>query len=141
MNNSQTTPRVHHVVIAVHPESFDDATDYLQGLGFALQDFEVEDVGLRLRIDWAGGIELVTPTAGHVAEAGSVGDFLATFGQGVFTVVVRVVDADRAGSTAVSLGAAERYRQHRTGDGYELAEVEMSPRHGVPITFLETDLD
>jgi 4-hydroxyphenylpyruvate dioxygenase-like putative hemolysin len=141
MGDEAISPRLHHVVFAVRPESFDRASDYLRGLGFRLSELELADVGLRVRIDWPGGVEVVTPTDRHVASPGSVGDFLARRGEGVFTVAVRVFDADRASTAAQAFGAAERYRQHRRGEGFELTEVEMTPRFGVPITFLATDLD
>lgn len=141
MGGVAISPRLHHVVFAVRPESFDAAGDYLRGLGFRLTEFELDDVGLRVRIDWPGGVELVTPTERHIADRGSVGDFLARRGEGVFTVAVRVPDADQASAAAQAFGVAERYRQHRSGEGFELTELEMTPRFGLSITFLETDVD
>lgn len=133
--------RMHHAVFAVQPTSFEKATRYLERLGFDLVEHTLDDVGLRLRIDWAGGMELVTPTDGHVNESGSVGDFLARHGDGLFTVVVRVLDAERASADAQGAGAVERYRQHRGGPGFTLTEIEMTPLFGLSITFLETDID
>jgi 4-hydroxyphenylpyruvate dioxygenase-like putative hemolysin len=138
---AQAPPRLHHVVFAVRAESFDSATEYLECLGFRLVEHTLDDVGLRVRIDWSGGVEVVTPTADHLAEGGSVGDFLARNGEGVFSVVVRVPDADQASTSAQAAGAAERYRQRRHGSGFKLAEIEMAPLFGLPITFLETNLD
>ncbi|MCV7423793.1 hypothetical protein H7K45_24875 [Mycobacterium yunnanensis] len=134
-------PRLHHVVFAVRPESFDGASRYLELLGFHLVEYVVDDVGLRVRIDWNGGMELVTPTEEHFAQSGSVGDFLARYGEGLFAVAVRVPDAKGACAVAEAEGAVERYRQHRGGDGFTLTEIDMAPLFGVPITFLETDLE
>jgi 4-hydroxyphenylpyruvate dioxygenase-like putative hemolysin len=139
--SSKRRPRMHHAVFAVHPQSFDGASRYLEQLGFQLVEHVLDDVGLRVRIDWYGGMELVTPTAVHVAESGSVGDFLARSGEGLFTVAVRVPDAERASVVAQVEGSAERYRQHRGGEGFALTEIQMAPLFGVSVTFLETDLD
>jgi hypothetical protein len=59
----------------------------------------------------------------------------------LFTVVVRVTDAERASADARAAGAAERYRQHRGGPGFTLTEIEMAPLFGLSVTFLETDID
>jgi 4-hydroxyphenylpyruvate dioxygenase-like putative hemolysin len=138
---SEQRSRMHHAVFAVHPQSFDGASRYLERLGFQLVEHVVDDVRLRVRIDWSGGMELVTPADGHVGEIGSVGDFLARHGEGLFTVAVRVPDAERASAVAQAEGAAERYRQRRGGEGFTLTEIEMAPLFGLSVTFLETDLD
>src|SRR5258705_5836766 len=132
-------PRLHHVVFAVAAETFEPASQYLSELGFRLTEFVLDDVKLRVGIDWVGGVELVTPSGGHVIEPGSVGDFLARHGEGVFSVVVRVQQADEASRTAQAAGAADRYRQKRCGTGFSLTEIEMTPWFGMPMTFLETD--
>jgi 4-hydroxyphenylpyruvate dioxygenase-like putative hemolysin len=134
-------PRVHHAVFAIGPQSFEQATQYLERLGFRLVEHTLDDIGLRVRIDWAGGMEVVTPTDGHVAESGSVGEFLNRFGDGLFTVVVRVPDAERASADAQSAGSVEKYRQQRGGPGFTLTEIQMEPRFALPITFLETDIE
>jgi methylmalonyl-CoA/ethylmalonyl-CoA epimerase len=134
-------PRLHHAVFAVRPAVFEQASRYLEQLGFRLAEHTLDDIGLKVRIDWTGGMELVTPTADHRAEDGSVGDFLARHGDGLFTVVVRVPDAQRASGEAQAAGSAEKYRQRRSGPGFALTEIEMAPLFGLPITFLETDID
>jgi 4-hydroxyphenylpyruvate dioxygenase-like putative hemolysin len=138
---SAPPPRVHHAVFAVGSQSFEPATRYLERLGFNLIEHILDDVGLRVRIDWAGGMEIVTPIEGHVAESGSVGEFLSRFGDGLFTVVVRVPDAERASADAQAAGSLERYRQQRGGPGFTLTEIQMEPRFGLPVTFLEADID
>jgi methylmalonyl-CoA/ethylmalonyl-CoA epimerase len=137
----EVPPRLHHVVFAVRRESFERASEYLGGLGFLLAEFVLDDVGLRVAIDWAGGVELLTPTDDHLAEPGSVGDFLARQGEGVFSVVVRVPDADQLSQIARAAGAAERYRQERRVGDFTVNEVEVTALFGIPLTFLETDLD
>lgn len=141
ITSTQAQPRVHHAVFAVRPQVFEQASQYLERLGFQLVEHTVDDVGLRVRIDWSGGIELVTPTESHVGGNGSVAEFLALHGDGLFTVAVRVPDAEKASVDAQGAGSAERYRQHRDGPGFALTEIEMAPLFGLPITFLETNLD
>lgn len=80
----EVPPRLHHVVFAVRRESFERASEYFGGLGFRLAEFVLDDVGLRVAIDWAGGVELLTPTDDHLAEPGSVGDFLRVRGRACF---------------------------------------------------------
>jgi 4-hydroxyphenylpyruvate dioxygenase-like putative hemolysin len=138
--SDRAPPRLHHAVFAVYPQSFDGASRYLGQLGFQLVEHVLDDVGLRVRVDWSGGMELVTPTEDHPAESGSVGEFLARNGEGLFTVAVRVPDAERASVAAQAEGSVERYRQHRGGPGFTLTEIEMASLFGLSITFLETDL-
>src|SRR5579863_6228141 len=63
-DRDSTSARVHHAVFAVRPQSFEQASHYLERLGFRLVEHTLDDVGLRVRIDWAGGMEIVTPTEG-----------------------------------------------------------------------------
>jgi hypothetical protein len=71
-------------------------------LGLRFQTHELPDVGLRVTLDWDRGIELVTPTADSPSNPGSVADFLAQRGDGVYSVVIRFDDADT--STEIDAG-------------------------------------
>ena len=86
-------PLMHHVVFAVAPERLEAATAFLEALGFTFQTHMLDDVGLRVTLDWDGGVELVTPTVEGCANHVPVADFLARRGDGVFSVAVRVDDA------------------------------------------------
>jgi len=127
------------VVFAVTPEQLPEAIQLFSELGFRFQTIELEDVGLRVLLDWDGGIELVTPLSSQADGDNAVANFLQQNGPGVYSVVIRVGDAPAAEQVAQRYGAQTRFRQHRGGDGYELDEIEISVR-GLPLTFLSTDL-
>ena len=61
---SQPLPLLHHVVFAIALERLDRAADYLTALGFQFLAFELEHLGLQVRLDWDRGFELIAPTAG-----------------------------------------------------------------------------
>jgi 4-hydroxyphenylpyruvate dioxygenase-like putative hemolysin len=137
---SSKLPVMHHVVFAVVPERVDEAMKFLEALGFRFQTHELTDIGLRVLLDWDRGIELVTPTPDAPTNAGSVADFLARRGDGVFSVVVRVDDADTALDVAQRYGASAEFRQDRGGSGLELVEVQLATILGMPLTLLSTNL-
>jgi 4-hydroxyphenylpyruvate dioxygenase-like putative hemolysin len=137
---SSTAPKVHHAVFAVSPERFDAATEYLEALGFRLHPYDLPDVGLQVRLDWSGGVELVTPTDPSDQSPGSVADFLARHGDGVYSVVARVNDADASADLARRYGAETQFRQRRDDVGLELLEVQLSTVFGIPLTLLTTNL-
>ena len=130
---------VHHVVFAVPPEGLSEASQFFSDLGFRFQTIELDDVGLRVLLDWDGGLELVTPLPSDVDGANAVAQFLQRNGAGVYSVVIRVGDAPAAEQVAQRYGAQTLFRQQRGGDGYELDEIEISVL-GLPLTFLSTDL-
>jgi 4-hydroxyphenylpyruvate dioxygenase-like putative hemolysin len=130
---------VHHVVFAVPREQLSETGQFFSELGFRFQTIELEDVGLRVLLDWDGGLELVTPLSAAADSAGEVEQFLQQNGPGVYSVVIRVGDAPAAEQVARRYGARTRFRQHRGGDGFELDEIEISVL-GLPLTFLSTDL-
>jgi 4-hydroxyphenylpyruvate dioxygenase-like putative hemolysin len=139
MPESSRTTSVHHVVFAVPPEQLPEAVQFFSELGFRFQDIAVEDVGLRVLLDWDGGLELVTPLSPGADGAAAVTDFLQQNGPGVYSVVIRVGDAPTAEQVAKRYGAQTRFHQHRGGEGFELDEIELSVL-GLPLTFLSTDL-
>jgi 4-hydroxyphenylpyruvate dioxygenase-like putative hemolysin len=133
-------PMMHHVVFAVGQERLASATAFLEALGFHFQTHELDDIGLLVTLDWERGVELVTPTAGSTVNPGSVADFLARQGDGVYSVVVRVDDVDAASQIAERYGAAVEFRQDRGGNGLELVEVQLAAMFGMSLTFLSTNL-
>ena len=130
---------VHHVVFAVPREQLSETAQFFSELGFRFQTIELEDVGLRVLLDWDGGLELVTPLSAAADGAGEVEQFLQQNGPGVYSVVIRVGDVPAAEQVARRYGAQTRFHQHRGGEGYELDEIENSVL-GLPLTFLSTDL-
>jgi 4-hydroxyphenylpyruvate dioxygenase-like putative hemolysin len=125
------------VVFAVLAEQLRETAQFFSELGFRFQPIELEDVGLRVLLDWDGGLELVTPLGAD--DTGEVAQFLQRNGPGVYSVVIRVGDASAAEQVAQRYGARTQYQQHRGGDGFELDEIEISVL-GLPLTLLSTDL-
>ena len=138
-NEPSRATSVHHVVFAVTHEQLTDTAQFFSELGFRFQTIELEDVGLRVLLDWDGGLELVTPLSFEADGASAVAQFLQHNGPGVYSVVIRVGDAPAAEQVAQRYGAQTRFHQHRGGEGFELDEIELSVL-GLPLTFLSTDL-
>ena len=127
------------MVFAVTREQLPETAQFFSELGFRFQTVELQDVGLRVLLDWDGGLELVTPMSAGADPTGEVAEFLRRNGPGVYSVVIRVDDAQAAEQVARRYGAQTRFQQHRGGDGFELDEIEISVL-GLPLTFLSTDL-
>lgn len=132
--------RLHHVVFAVAPDRHDDTAKLFTELGFHLNGGDLPELGLRVSLDWAGGVELISPAPGaDTGVATSVADFLTRHGDGVYTVVLRVPGATAAEDVARRYGAVTRFTQHLDGDGTYLDEVELSVRD-LPLTLLGTNI-
>ncbi len=138
MNDSPS--RLHHVVFAVARERHDVVGEMFAELGFSFEDINLDEVGLRVLLDWSRGIELIRPNPGSTAAvAVSVSEFLANHGEGVFTVVVQVPGASQAEDIANRYGSTTRFRQGFEGDGNYLEEIDLSVLD-LPLTFLSTNL-
>jgi 4-hydroxyphenylpyruvate dioxygenase-like putative hemolysin len=138
-NEAGRATSVHHVVFAVMAEHLLETAQFFSELGFRFQTIELEDVGLRVLLDWDGGLELVTPLSSGPDDTGEVARFLQRNGPGVYSVVIRVDEARAAEQVAQRYGAQTQFQQHRGGDGFELDEIEISVL-GLPLTLLSTDL-
>jgi methylmalonyl-CoA/ethylmalonyl-CoA epimerase len=140
MNDSS---RLHHVVFAVARERHDTVAQLFTELGFSFNDINLEELGLRVLLDWNRGIELISPNPGSTATvAASVNEFLASHGDGIYTVVVQVPAASEAEDIAQRYGSTTRFRQgfEDTADsGNYLEEIDLSVV-GLPLTFLSTNL-
>jgi methylmalonyl-CoA/ethylmalonyl-CoA epimerase len=141
MNDSPS--RLHHVVFAVARERHDEVGQLFTELGFSFEDMNLDELGIRVLLDWNSGIELISPTPGSTATvAVSVTEFLACHGDGVFTVVAQVPRASRAEDIAKRYGSTTRFRQgfdDRAASGNYLEEIDLSVL-GLPLTFLSTNL-
>jgi methylmalonyl-CoA/ethylmalonyl-CoA epimerase len=141
MNDSPS--RLHHVVFAVARERHDVMGKLFADLGFSFEDINLNELGLRVLLDWNRGIELISPTPGSTATvAVSVTEFLASNGDGVYTVVVQVPGASQAEDIAKRYGSTTRFRQgfdDRAASGSYLEEIDLSVL-GLPLTFLSTNL-
>ena len=133
-------PSLHHVVFCVERAHQDDAANFWKDLGFEFAEIDLADVGLRVLLDWTRGIEIISPSDVNAAEGARVQQFLDTRGEGVYSIVVLTSDIDGPLSVAARYGATLQLRQDRSGDGFALEEAMLSPVHGMPITFIATDL-
>ncbi len=137
MGESRQLPNLHHVVLAIGPEQLPSTARLFTDLGFTFDEFDLDDVGLHVMLDWTRGMELVTPTT--PAADNRVRQFLDVHGDGVYTIALRVGDAPTAEEIAGRYGAVTKFRQHRDGDGWQLDEIEMTVA-GLSLTLLSTDL-
>jgi hypothetical protein len=137
---SQPLPLLHHVVFAIGLDRLDRAADYLSALGFQFTAFELEHLGLQVRLDWDRGFELIAPTAAAPGGAGTAAHFLARNGDGLFSVVVRTADCDAGEHIAARYGVKSDFRQRHDGDGFELSEVKLEPLFGIPLTLMSTTM-
>jgi len=133
-------PCLHHVVFCVERSHQDAAADLWNELGFELVEIDLPDVGLRVLLDWSRGIEIISPSDVTASEGARVQQFLDDRGEGVYSVVVLTSDIDGPVSVAGRYGATLQLRQDRSGDGFRLDEAMLGPVHGMPITFIATDL-
>lgn len=133
-------PALHHVVFAVAAERTAGMVQMFTDLGFTFNAAELTDLGVHVHLDWDRGVELISPLPGSTASvAASVNDFLDRRGDGVYTVVVRVPDADAAEAVTQRYGSATRFRQGFSGEGSYLEEIDLSVL-GLPLTFLSTNV-
>ncbi|OBF09404.1 hypothetical protein A5730_08435 [Mycobacterium sp. ACS4054] len=138
MNDS--SPRLHHVVFAVARERHDAVGQLFTELGFSFDEISLDELGLRVLLDWNRGIELISPQpAATAGVAASVAEFLASHGDGVYTVVLQVEGASEADEVAKRYGSITRFRQGFEGEGNYLEEIDLSVC-GLPLTFLSTNL-
>jgi methylmalonyl-CoA/ethylmalonyl-CoA epimerase len=135
-----SSSRLHHVVFAIARDRHEAVGRLFSELGFSFEDIDLDELGLRVLLDWNRGIELISPDPGSTATvAVSVTEFLATHGDGVYTVVVQVPEASQAEDIAKRYDSTTRFRQGFEGDGNYLEEIDLSV-FGLPLTFLSTNL-
>ena len=138
MNDASS--RLHHVVFAVTREQHEAVGQLFTDVGFSFEKIDLDELGIQVLLDWNRGIELISPNPGSTAEvAASVTDFLASHGNGIFTVVVQVPGASEAEDIAKRYGSTTRFRQGFEGEGNYLEEIDLSVL-GLPLTFLSTNL-
>ncbi len=137
---NDTSSRLHHVVFAVTRERHETVGQLFTELGFSFEPIDLDELGIRVLLDWNRGIELISPNPGSTAEVAiSVTEFLASRGDGVFTVVVQVPDASKSEDIAKRYESTTRFRQGFEGDGSYLEEIDLSVL-GLPLTFLSTNV-
>lgn len=107
----QPVDRVSHVVFCLRPESIPKAIEFWRALGVELEDATRPELGLRVLISLANGIEIVSPDASLGTEPPArFIEFLNTHGEGVTGFVYGVRDLDAAASAVESLGLGITHR-------------------------------
>jgi hypothetical protein len=141
------TSKLHHVVFVVRAENQDLAADYWRALGMTFAEVPLEEEGIRVLLDWSGGIEIVSPAARAGTETARFEAFLAERGEGPYSVVVRTDDYDTAKAAVRGFGVEVRYEQHREhrehgeGEGAVVVdEADLEPVLGMGVTLLSTNL-
>jgi methylmalonyl-CoA/ethylmalonyl-CoA epimerase len=139
-----TATKLHHVVFCVRPENQERAADYWRDLGMTFAEVPLEEEGLRVLLDWSGGIEIIAPTEQAGTETARFRAFLDERGEGLYSVVVRTDGYEAGIAAAARHGAAVQYQQHREhGEGDDAVvvdEADLSPVLGMGVTLLSTNL-
>jgi methylmalonyl-CoA/ethylmalonyl-CoA epimerase len=136
----QRATQLHHVVFAVAPERQARVAQMLTELGFSFGSTELAELGVRIYLDWNGGVEVISAIPGATADvAASVSEFVERNGDGVYTVVLRIPEASAAEAVTDQYGAKVRFRQSLSGEGTHLEEIDLSVL-GLPLTLLATNI-
>jgi len=130
--------KVHHAVFCVHADDQERAATLWRELGLTFAEFVLDDLGIRVLIDWRAGIELVSPLPDADERASAFTTFLETRGEGLYSLAMSVDEVDGPEAVARRFGVAVEYRQHREIGTLVIDEVMLAPVHGMPITLLAT---
>ena len=128
--------KVHHAVFCVQRANQERAADLWRALGLTFADIVLDDLEIRVLIDWDAGIEIVSPLPDAGEPARAFTTFLADRGEGLYSLVMGVDEVDGPEAIARRYGAEVEYRQHRELGSFVIDEVMLAPVHGMPITFL-----
>jgi len=138
MMTTEPPMRLHHVVFCVRPENQERAAGLWRELGLQFQEVSLEDLGVRVLIDWNAGIEIISPTDTASTKAADFTAFLDERGEGLYSVVMGVSEVDGPAAIAARYGAPIQFEQRRTYGSFQLDEIMLAPVHGMAITFLAT---
>jgi len=135
--------RMSHVVYCVRPENFEAATKlWTTALGVTFDQLDMHDGSLRVSFSLEHGVEIVAPAANGPQK---FHDFLATNGEGVYTVVYVVADLDAAEAEVAAQGVMVADRLVYTGrrpwseEWAVLEERILPPVHGMRITVAQME--
>src|SRR5690606_17217352 len=102
---------VSHVVYCLRPESLDRVAGFFRsGLGVQLEDASRPELGLRIFVSLANGIELISPAPDLGPTPERFTRFLDEHGEGVYDVVYGVDDLDAVAARAEQHGATVTHR-------------------------------
>jgi methylmalonyl-CoA/ethylmalonyl-CoA epimerase len=130
---------VDRVVIAVR--DIDTAAKrYSELLGISFPHSVIrEDYGIRAMVSWDGGIELVSP----IDNNSLIAKFIEKKGEGLFGVVFKVDDIDKAKARAEAKGFRVTGDVHSgLPDGFKLfKEITLHPKdtYGISTTLMQSE--
>jgi methylmalonyl-CoA/ethylmalonyl-CoA epimerase len=137
---TRALPNMHHVVFCVLTENLDRTRLFWEDLGFEFAQYNLDDAGLAVLLDWDRGVEIISLLDAPGTETSEIERFLSERREGVYSVVIRTADVDQAISVASGHGAQVDFQQDRSSDGLQLREARLAPYVGMPVTLLTTDL-
>jgi hypothetical protein len=137
----QPINRVSHVVFCLHPENLDDAVAFFsEALGATFEDSSRPELGLRIKIALASGIELIAPAPDLGPTPQRFLDHLQERGEGVYDVVYGVRDIDAVIADAERFGVGVTHRNSFADEPpwrgrFEVFdEAHFQPFHGIRLT-------
>ena len=111
---------IHHVVWCIKPESMPGVRAlWEEALGLEMQDIDLPELGIHVMIAWEAGIEIMAPTYETGTLLQSARDFLATKGEGVYSVVFNVADLESAVARYAAHGAKLVFEEDISPDDIE----------------------
>ena len=103
--------KVSHVVFCVKTENFPRTVAFWENAyGIAFHDINIPRLGLRVKLAIEAGLEIITPAPDLGPVVGRVADFLATKGEGVYSVVFGIRDMNEAVARAAANGVEHSIR-------------------------------
>jgi len=137
----QPIDRVSHVVFCVRAENLDRAAAFWRDtLGVNFEDASRPELGLRIFVSLANGIELIAPSPDLGPTPARFTEFLDQRGEGIYDIVYGVRDLDSAAAAAESFGVRVTHRGSFAdvppweGRFVHLDEAHLEPLHGMTIT-------
>ncbi|MBY0400807.1 hypothetical protein K2X89_10955 [Myxococcota bacterium] len=103
---------VHHVVWCVRAESLPRVKAFWEGvIGVPLDLLDLPELGLKVLISWHGGVEIMAPAYPTGLMVEMANQFLATRGEGVYTVVYSVEGIESVVSAFGAAGGKLLFRE------------------------------
>jgi predicted enzyme related to lactoylglutathione lyase len=138
----QPIDRVSHVVFCVREENLERAASFWRDtVGVVFEDASRPELGLRILVSLAHGIELIAPAPALGPTPARFTDFLATRGEGVYDIVYGVRDLDAAADAAEAFGVRVTHRGGFAdvppwqGRFAHLDEAHLEPFCGMTVTW------
>ncbi|MFW2853490.1 hypothetical protein ACM61V_16485 [Sphingomonas sp. TX0543] len=125
--STQNINRVDHVMYIAWPEN---QAEYVEKLSKLCRvrfygPVDKPELGVRLYISWAAGLEVVSPISDTLPWSLHMKDYLQRRGEGVMNVVFGVRDINEAKDHAASLGYTPSELIENSGDEPYAAETEI----------------